>query len=72
MKEILDMIYYHNQVIKMLQNNYFYCENPFKGMELYHNLACEGLNIVKLARAKGIPVKVNMQTGEIIREEISE
>lgn len=38
----------------------------FGGMEMWHRIACEGAEIVGMARRLGIDATINMQKGEII------
>lgn len=58
----------HNLMIETIQNAEITC-NLFRGMEVWHKIACEGANIVHAARSIGIDAAVNMQSGVIaVRE----
>lgn len=58
----------HNRMIETIQNAEMTC-NLFRGMEVWHKIACEGAEIVSAARAIGIDAKVNMQSGVIYAQE---
>lgn len=60
----------HNRMIETIQNAEMTC-NLFRGMEVWHKIACEGAEIVSAARAIGIDAKVNMQSGVIYVQEAS-
>lgn len=61
---LLSIIRAHNAMIETIQNADMKC-NLFRGMEVWHKIACEGADITHLARKLGIEAKVNMQTGVI-------
>lgn len=58
----------HNRMIETIEGAGMTC-NLFRGMEVWHKIACEGAEIVSAARSIGIDAKVNMQSGAIaVRE----
>lgn len=72
MKEQMEkIIKAHNAVVKAIEqyerkSNLQSANEFFSAMVVRHKLACEGAEIVHLARQNGICVKINMQSGEII------
>lgn len=54
----------HNRMIETIEGAEMTC-NLFRGMEVWHKIACEGAEIVSAARSIGIDAKVNMQSGVI-------
>lgn len=66
-KNLRDVIAAHNRMIETIQNAEMTC-NLFRGMEVWHKIACEGADITHAARSIGIDAKVNMQTGVIYAE----
>lgn len=54
----------HNRMIETIQSANMTC-NLFRGMEVWHKIACEGADIVSAARSIGIDAVVNMQSGVI-------
>lgn len=68
-EQLLALIDRHNVVVSTLEQVSAKVKVDgwlFKGMELWHNLACEGSDITHIARENGIDAKCNMQTGRII------
>lgn len=63
-KKLRDIIAAHNRMIETIQNAGMTC-NLFRGMEVWHKIACEGADITSAARSIGIDAKVNMQSGVI-------
>ena len=69
--QVKEIIAAHNRMIEAIQNADISC-NLFRGMELWHKVACEGAAIVDMARAAKIDALVNMQSGVItVRENCS-
>lgn len=67
-EQLLTIIKSHNEIVHALE-----CctakvdqNNLFSAMTVWHKLACEGADIVHLARQHGIDAKINMQSGEIL------
>lgn len=58
----------HNRMIETIENAGMTC-NLFRGMEVWHKIACEGAEIVSAARSVGIGAKVDMQSGKISVQE---
>ena len=58
----------HNRMIETIQNAEMTC-NLFRGMEVWHKIACEGADITSAARSIGIDAKVDMQSGVIYVQE---
>lgn len=54
----------HNRMVETIEGAEMTC-NLFRGMEVWHKIACEGAEIVSAARSIGIDAKVNMQSGVI-------
>ena len=54
----------HNRMIETINAAEMTC-NLFRGMEVWHKIACEGADITSAARSIGIDAKVNMQSGVI-------
>lgn len=54
----------HNRMIDTINAAEMTC-NLFRGMEVWHKIACEGADITSAARSVGIDAKVNMQSGVI-------
>lgn len=54
----------HNRMIDTINAAEMTC-NLFRGMEVWHKIACEGAEITSAARSVGIDAKVNMQSGVI-------
>lgn len=63
-QKILDIIKAHNLIIATINNADMTC-NLFRGMEIWHKIACEGAEITSLARSTGIDAVVDMQSGVI-------
>lgn len=67
-QKLRDIITAHNRVIETIQKAEMTC-NLFRGMEVWHKIACEGADIVSAARPIGINATVDMQSGVItVRE----
>ena len=65
MKEkLIAVIDAHNRMIETIQNAGMTC-NLFRGMEVWHKIACEGAEITSAARSIRINAKVDMQAGKI-------
>ena len=58
----------HNRMIETIEGAEMTC-NLFRGMEVWHKIACEGAEIVSAARSVGIGAKVDMQSGKISVQE---
>lgn len=58
----------HNRMIETIENAGMTC-NLFRGMEVWHKIACEGAEIVSAARSIGIDATINMQFGVIAVQE---
>lgn len=54
----------HNRMVETIEGAEMTC-NLFRGMEVWHKIACESAEIVSAARSIGIDAKVNMQSGVI-------
>ena len=54
----------HNRMIETINAAEMTC-NLFRGMEVWHKIACEGADITSAALSIGIDAKVNMQSGVI-------
>lgn len=67
-EQVLTLINSHNAVVKALEDSQLPVPEGkmFMVMGIWHNLACEGLDITHMARENGIDAKCNMQTGRII------
>lgn len=63
-KDLREIIDTHNRMIESIENAKLSC-NLFRGMEVWHKIACEGMAVTHAARSVGIDAKVNMQTGKI-------
>lgn len=63
-KDLRETIDAHNRMIETVENAGITC-NLFRGMEVWHKIACEGAAITHAARSVGIDAKVNMQSGKI-------
>lgn len=63
-QKLRDIIAAHNRMIETIQNAEMTC-NLFRGMEVWHKIACEGADIVSAARSIGIDAKIDMQSGVI-------
>lgn len=67
-EQLLTLINSHNAVVKALDDS----QSPvpegqlFSAMTIWHKLACEGLDITRLARENSIDAKCDMQSGRII------
>ena len=66
-EQLLTIINSHNDVVSALENCNIKVDNNnfFSAMTIWHKLACEGADIVHLARQHGIDAKINMQSGQI-------
>ena len=62
--QMMKIIKNHNKVVEAMGNADVKV-NLFKGMELWHTLACEGSEITHTARECGIDAKCDMQSGKI-------
>ena len=58
----------HNRMIETIEGAGITC-NLFRGMEVWHKIACEGAEIVSAARSVGIGAKVDMQSEKISVQE---
>jgi hypothetical protein len=67
-EQLMTIINSHNAVVTALGNCTAKVDqtNLFSAMTVWHKLACEGADIVHLARQHGIDAKINMQSGEIL------
>lgn len=63
-KMLRNIITAHNRMIETIENAGITC-NLFRGMEVWHKIACEGAEITGAARSIGIDAKVDMQSGVI-------
>ena len=63
-KDLRETIDAHNRMIETVENAGITC-NLFRGMEVWHKIACEGAAITHAARSVGIDATVNMQSGKI-------
>ena len=63
-EKLRNIITAHNRMIETIEGAGITC-NLFRGMEVWHKIACEGAEIVSAARSIGIDAKVNMQSGVI-------
>jgi hypothetical protein len=63
-KDLRETIDAHNRMIETVENAGITC-NLFRGMEVWHKIACEGAAITHAARSVGIDAKANMQSGKI-------
>ena len=63
-KKLRAIIAAHNRMIETIEGAGITC-NLFRGMEVWHKIACEGAEIVSAARSIGIGAKVDMQSGKI-------
>ena len=67
-EQLLNLIDTHNSVVSALRD----CDakvdprNMFAAMTVWHRLACEGYDIVVMARADGIDAVADMQSGAVI------
>ena len=67
-EKLTDIITAHNRMIDIIQNSGMTCD-LFRGMEVWHEIACEGVEITNTARTAGIDAVVDMQSGTItVRE----
>jgi len=61
----------HNRMIETIEGAEMTC-NLFRGMEVWHKIACEGAEIANAARTAGIDALVALQFGTItVREHCS-
>ena len=70
-EKLTDIITAHNRMIDTIQNSGMTCD-LFRGMEIWHKIACEGTEIANAARTAGIDALVALQFGTItVREHCS-
>lgn len=67
LENMMKIIDSHNGVVNALSNSDLpvSSNHALRAMTIWHTLACEGADIVHMAREMGIDAKVDMQTGFI-------
>lgn len=66
-EDIMKLIAGHNIVVDTLERvGQHIVVRGLEGAEIWHSVACQGANIVDVARALGMDARIDMQSGRIV------